>query len=385
MREAQFLKQNADKWKQYEVEMNQQQPADLLAERFIELTDDLAYSKTFYPKSNTTRYLNGLAAMFHQGIYKNKKEHTQRIWNFWQFELPYLFKQYHKQFGWAFIFFIVFCGIGVLSAKYDDSFIRLILGDAYVNMTNENIEKGNPFGVYKSMDSFTMFVVIAFNNIGVAIATYVLGIFFSVGTVIKLFQTGLMLGSFEYYFFSKGLGLKSISVIFIHGTLEIWAIVIAGAAGLILGNSLLFPKTFNRSESFLKGGKDGLKILVGLVPVFLVAAFFEGYITRYANMPLWLSISILSGSLLFIVWYFIIYPIRLYNRVHRAINQPNNQNENQNFKNFLRHFSRKFARPKESWSFGFRNFSDNAKIGRNGSCHQHRQCFRFRFDKCYDS
>ncbi|MEJ7677793.1 MAG: stage II sporulation protein M [Segetibacter sp.] len=60
-------------------------------------------------------------------------------------------------------------------------------------------------------------------------------------------------------FFSKNLGFKSITVIFIHGTLEIWAIVIAGAAGLILGNSILFPGTFSRSVSILKGGRDGLK------------------------------------------------------------------------------------------------------------------------------
>ena len=180
-----------------------------------------------------------------------------------------------------------------------------------------------------------MFMRIAFNNIAVAIVTYVLGIFFSIGTIIKLFQTGLMLGSFEYYFFSRGLGFKSITVVFLHGTLEIWAIVIAGAAGLILGNGILFPRTYSRSESFLKGGKDGLKILVGLVPVFIVAAFIEGFITRYANMPLWLSLSILIGSLLFIVWYFIIYPIRLHRRINSAFAQPETQNPQKNFSQWL--------------------------------------------------
>ena len=62
MREAQFLKQNAEKWQQFEDELTSTQNTDLLADRFVELTDDLAYSKTFYPKSNTSKYLNGLAA-----------------------------------------------------------------------------------------------------------------------------------------------------------------------------------------------------------------------------------------------------------------------------------------------------------------------------------
>ncbi len=335
MREAQFLKQNAAKWKQYEAEIQQQQNPDLLADRFIELTDDISYSKTFYPNSNTSRYLNGLTSLFHQKIYRNKKEKSSRIWSFWQFELPYLFKVYHRQFGYSLIFFLVFCAMGALSAKYDENFIRLILGDGYVNMTNENIERGDPFGVYKRNGPVDMFFYIAFNNIRVAFVAYMLGVSFGVGTIWLLLSNGLMLGSFEYFFFSKGLGFKSITVIFIHGTLEIWAIVIAGAAGLILGNSILFPGTYARSLSFLRGGKDGLKVVIGLLPVFLVAAFFESFVTRYDHMPLWLSLSILGGSLLFIAWYFIIYPIRLHRRMEVALQQPQLYTETQNFNQWL--------------------------------------------------
>lgn len=334
MREAQFLKQNADKWKLYEAEIKHHENSEKLADRFIELTDDLAYSKTFYPGSNTTKYLNGLASLFHSKIYKNKKEKSGRVFNFWQFELPYLFRQYHNQFLYAFIFFVVFCGVGALSAKYDETFIRLILGDAYVDMTTENIENGDPFGVYKNMDELSMFFQIAFNNIRVAFATYVMGAFFSVGAVWLLFNNGLMLGSFEYFFFSHNLGFKSITVIFIHGTLEIWAIVIAGAAGLILGNSILFPGTYSRGVSVLKAGKDGLKIVFGLVPVFIVAAFLESFVTRYDHMPLWLSLTILTASLLFISWYFIIYPIQLHKRIDTALQNPTAK-QTQNFNEWL--------------------------------------------------
>lgn len=319
MREAQFLKQNAEKWKQYEAEIKQHQHPDLLADRFIELTDDLSYARTFYPGSSTARYLNGLTGLFHQKIYRNKKEKTTRIWSFWQYELPHLFFIYRRQFFYALIFFLVFCAMGALSAKYDENFIRLILGDAYVNLTNENIEKGDPFGIYKSDSQLNMFFGIAFNNIRVAFIAYMLGIFFSVGTIWILLSNGLMLGSFQYFFFSKGLGFKSITVIFIHGTLEIWAIVIAGAAGLILGNSILFPGTYARSFSFYRGGKDGLKIVIGLIPLFLAAALLEAFVTRYTGMPLWLSLFILVSSLAFISWYFFIYPNKLNSRIVTAL------------------------------------------------------------------
>src|ERR1700712_5012166 len=137
MREPLFVKQNSEKWTRFE-----QVPAtdpDEVAERFIKITDDLAYAKTFYPKSKTTAYLNGLAATLHQSIYKNKTEKSNRFITFWKYELPLLFKIYQKQLLYSFIFFSIFCLMGILSAKYDENFVRLILGDQYVDMTNTNI------------------------------------------------------------------------------------------------------------------------------------------------------------------------------------------------------------------------------------------------------
>lgn len=316
MREALFVKQNSAKWEAYEHMHSFS--ADELADRFIDITDDLAYAKTFYPKSKTTKYLNGLASRLHLSIYKNKREKSNRFMSFWAYELPLIYKKHENQLLYALVFFVVFCLIGALSARYDDTFVRLILGDGYVNMTNQNIEDGDPFGVYKQSGSFGMFFRIAINNIQVSFLAFVLGIFFSVGTIYVILRNGIMLGSFQYYFFSKGLGLQSVLVIWIHGTLEISAIVVASAAGLVLGNSILFPGTYSRMTSLKAGAKDGLKMVVGLVPIFIAAAFLEGYVTRHTDMPMWLSMSILASSLAFIIWYVIIYPNKLH---HQTINE----------------------------------------------------------------
>jgi uncharacterized membrane protein SpoIIM required for sporulation len=310
MREPLFVKQNSDRWKSFESEPTSD--PDVLADRFIEITDDLAYAKTFYPKSKTTEYINGLAARLHQSIYKNKTEKSNRFISFWKYELPLLFKTYQRQLLYSFIFAVVFGLIGALSAKYDENFVRLIMGDQYVDMTNANIAKGDPFGVYKQAGEFPMFLMIASNNIYVALINYVSGIIFSVGAIYFMFRNGVMLGAFQYYFFSKGVGIQSVLVIWIHGTLEISSFIVAGAAGLVLGNSLLFPKTYTRMVSVKKGAKDGMKMTIGLVPIFLTAAFFESFVTRHTEMPVWLSISILTLSLIFMVWYVIIYPNKLY-------------------------------------------------------------------------
>jgi uncharacterized membrane protein SpoIIM required for sporulation len=112
-------------------------------------------------------------------------------------------------------------------------------------------------------------------------------------------------------FYAKELGIKAVITILIHGMLELTAIIIASGAGIVLGKSFLFPGTIKRWDSLRIGLKDGVKIVVGLMPIFIMAAFFEGFVTRYYNMPIVLSLSILTISASFIIWYFIIYPVRL--------------------------------------------------------------------------
>jgi uncharacterized membrane protein SpoIIM required for sporulation len=191
-------------------------------------------------------------------------------------------------------------------------------------MTEENIDKGDPFGVYKDGNPFSMFVRIGFNNIRVAFLSFIGGFTLGLFTIYIMWGNGIMLGSFQYMFFAKGLGIKSILVIWIHGTLEISAIVIAGTAGLVLAAGILFPGTYSRMVSFKRNAKDAAKILISLVPVFIVAAFFESYVTHLMSqtydkanntgLPVWASVSILAVSLAFIIWYFIILPIRLHNK-----------------------------------------------------------------------
>jgi len=316
MQEAAFLKKNVEKWKRLEEMLSQKNVADpdTLAALFLEITDDLSFAKTFYPNSKTTAYLNALAGRLHQQIYKNKKEDAGRFLTFWAHELPGLFWEHHRQLLYSFLFFIVAMGIGIVSAKNDQMFVRLILGDRYVNMTEANIEKGDPMAVYKQMQEAQMFLGITFNNIKVAFLCFAAGIFVSIGTVLMLFYNGVMLGAFQTFFYQKGLLGTALSTIWIHGTLEISAIVIAGCAGLVLGNSILFPGTYTRRQSVMRGAKRGLKIVVGLVPIFVAAGFLESFVTRHTEMPVVINLLIILSSLSLIIWYFITYPIQLKRR-----------------------------------------------------------------------
>lgn len=312
MREAAFIKQNKTRWKQYETEVSTN--PDVLADRFIALTDDLSFARTFYPESDVTHYLNNLTGQVHQAIYKNKKEKKNRFALFWTAELPLLMGRHRRQLFYAFLIFAAACFIGALSAAYDDTFVRLILGDSYVNQAISNIQQGDPMAVYKQQGQLPMFLGITINNIKVAFTAFVAGVFFSVGTFWILWTNGIMVGAFHYFFYKYGLLVTSVLSIWIHGTLELSAIVIAGCAGFVMGNSLLFPKTYSRLVSFRQGARQGLKIVMGLVPVFVAAGLLEGFVTRHTDMPLYLSLLIIGLSAFFICFYFLYYPYYLISR-----------------------------------------------------------------------
>ena len=313
MREAAFVKQNKDKWLEFESVLANKIniDPDLLSDLYIEVTDHLSYAKTFYKNSNTERYLNQLASKAHQHIYKTKKEPKNRLISFFKTEFPLLFYQHHKALLITFLTFLLFVIVGAFSAANEGDFVRSFLGDGYVNMTLENIEKGDPMGVYKKQGEFNMFLGITLNNIKVALFAFGYGIMFGIGTLYIMMQNGIMLGSFQYFFYEQDLLWESARTIWIHGTIEISVIVIAGCAGLVMGNGILFTGTLPRLESFKRGVINGLKILMSTIPFFIIAGFLEGFVTRHTEMPDWLAILIISGSLALILFYYVYYPILL--------------------------------------------------------------------------
>ncbi|WPR73971.1 stage II sporulation protein M [Algoriphagus sp. NG3] len=316
MKESLFIKKNQTKWSSFEQHLASKTvlPPSDLADLYLEISDDLNYARTFYPEGKAMVYLNHLASQYHREVYRDKKMGVKGVLDFYTNDFPLMFYRYLPQLGISFFVFALFAMMGVYSAQTDISFVRSILGDSYVNHTLANIDSGDPMAVYKKMNQMDMFMGITVNNIRVAIVAFVAGIFLGVGTLLVLMYNGVMLGSFQYFFHAKGLLWESARTIWIHGTIEISVIVIAGCAGLVLGNGILFPGTFSRLHSFRRGMKDGLKILMSTIPFFVIAGFLESFVTRLTEMPDILSILIILGSLSLIMFYYVYLPVKLFKK-----------------------------------------------------------------------
>ncbi|WP_121966401.1 stage II sporulation protein M [Myroides sp. N17-2] len=318
MREVAFIKYNKEKWNEFEQTLYSTSfhKPDYLADMYIQIMNDLSYAQTYYPKSKVTQYLNILAAQTYQKIYKTKRIEENRIVHFFKTEVPLIVYEYKNYLYFSVLLFVILVGIGFVSAHYDLEFIRLILGDHYVNLTLENIKNDDAMGIYKSGSNWGSFIGIAMNNLFVGLKFFVYGIFAGLGTLVYLLYNGIMVGAFQYMFIKENAFMDSFRGIWLHGAIEITGIIIEAFAGFVLGGSILFPKTYSRKHSFIIGFRNGFKIFIAMVPFILTAAFIEGFITRYAKeMPDVLNYLIIFGTFAIIIYYFFIYPKKVFSKL----------------------------------------------------------------------
>ena len=310
MTETDFINQNKAKWEELESLLSHKtKDADLLQGLFVKVSSDLSYARTYFPNRSVRLYLNQLTQDVFNSMGKKKQGSAlDQIVLFFSEILPYEVYRSRKAFIISFLVFSVALIIGIISSANNPEFATVILGEEYIMMTEENIDKGDPMAVYKDKQKVDMFFAITYNNIRVAFLAFVIGLLGSMGTILVLLYNGIMVGVFQYFFYSKGYFLTSFLTIWIHGTIEISAIIIAGAAGMILGNGLLFPKSYNRSSSLQISSRRAIRILLGTVPLFIIAGLMEAFVTRHTSFPVFVKAGIIILSALFIMTLFGIYP-----------------------------------------------------------------------------
>ncbi len=310
MKETDFIQQNKKKWARFEkLSANKNNDPDEVSELFTEITEDLSYARTFYPRRTVRVYLNQLSQRVFTSLYRQRKQPIGNFLKFWTEVAPLEIYRARRNLLVAFIFFSLAMLVGALSQHYDADFVRVILGDYYVSSTESRIEAGNPMGVYGEQGSSSMFFQITVNNIRVAFMAFASGILLTLGSFWILLQNGIMLGAFQWWFKAKGLLLVSFLAIWIHGAFEISAIIISGAAGITVGNGIIFPRSYSRIQSLIFSAKRGMVIMLSLVPFFIMAGGLESYITRYyLSMPTALKLGIILTSFGLMLFYYVFYP-----------------------------------------------------------------------------
>ncbi len=157
----------------------------------------------------------------------------------------------------------------------------------------------------KDQDGLKFFATYLFtHNAQVSLMCFALGFAFGVPTLMLIFYNGAALGAMLQIYAAKGLGLPMIGWLSIHGTTELFAICLAGAAGLHIGTRIAFPRGRTRMAAASAAGRTAGTAMIGVVLMLAVAGLLEGVGRQTINTD-WVRLTIGGGMLIFwLVYYY---------------------------------------------------------------------------------
>lgn len=241
----------------------------------------LSVARTRYGSTSTTEYLNSLVARAHQSIYISRPNNIVKILRFFIHDFPALLKKES-------LTLLVSTGIFLFGFLFSFFFTLFQEGYALSFVPAEYVEGVKGVGEGVSEINYSVASVAIFtNNIQVGIFAFALGITFGIGTIFVLAKNGMMIGALAALAVNAGSGYQFWSLILPHGVPELFCIFVCGAAGLLIARSMLFPGLLSRRRSFAAGGKSALRLLIGTIPLFILAGLTEGYFTPLPINPLW--------------------------------------------------------------------------------------------------
>lgn len=313
MTESRFVAQNKAAWDTYEsmVEAGQLYDPSELGEAYLALSTDLAFAQSHYPDSPVCRYLNALTLQYHHELYRRHPQRWKELWHFFSHDVVLTFYTCRRYLLFTAVILLLGCVLGTLSQVLDDGFFVSFFGVGYYNTTMENIQSGNPMGIYASEDEVEMFFDIWINNVLVSLIFFINGLLSPFYVIFKTMQTGVMMGCFDAFFAQNNHLADAIVASNEHGALEIPACIVCCAGGLRLGFGWFFPGTRTRLQALRESAIQGLMMFLAMVPVLTVAAFIESFITRHQEWPMAMRVGLVMMGLMFIAYYCILLPRKL--------------------------------------------------------------------------
>ena len=264
---------------------------------YREATADLARLQALHKEGSLreelTGYLNHLVARAHGQIYRAPSPAWATLRRFLGTTFPATVRQTAPWTLLALGIFLLASLYGFWAAVTDDSFIPLIAPPHLI----QQVEKGDVwFDSILAIRPLASSMIMT-NNISVTFLAFALGMTFGLGTVYLMAFNGLLIGAVAGLCHVHGLDVPFWSFVLPHGVIELTAIFIAGGSGLLLGSALLFPGDLPRKEALIQRGRHAVRLILGCVPLLIVAGLVEGFFSP-AHIAPW--IKFLLASLLLI-------------------------------------------------------------------------------------
>lgn len=305
-----FVTTHRDEWKELEAHMTfirkhkkQMKPEDI--DRFSNLyqkaAQHLSYSQTYYPQEDVTAYLNELVSSAHNIFYKDQLSSIGQLRYFFGQRFVRLLLEQWQAIVVAMVLFL----IGGVAAFWVVVHHPQQLSTVLSAKMAKAVQPGQSGGSSADINASLMSASIMTNNIKVAFLAFAGGITFGILTTYLLIYNGIMMGALAGLFWHYGQSYQFWALIVPHGMVELTAIFIAGGAGLLMGYKLFVPGAYSRVYQFKTQTKRSVQLVIGTLPLFVIAGTIEGFITP-ADMPLYVKYIVALLTVLGLISYVII-------------------------------------------------------------------------------
>jgi uncharacterized membrane protein SpoIIM required for sporulation len=242
---------------------------------YRQTASDLATVREDVTSNQLAFYLNQLLGRAHNLIYMGHKQKISGLVRFYTQTYPQVFRETFRQTFLAFLIFIVTAVASWAVTIHDPTFAHRLLGPQMMETIEKREMWTQSIVTIKPLAASTIMT----NNLSVSFATFALGITAGIGTIWMMVVNGMLLGVIGAATWQAGMALQLWSFVAPHGVLELPAIFIAGGAGLEITRGMLFPGLLPRRESLARAGGRAARLVLGIVPMLVVAGIIEGFVS----------------------------------------------------------------------------------------------------------
>jgi len=288
-----WLEKRKDHWLKLERLLDQSQKHGLKTLTHSELQElsllyrqaaaDLSALREDTTAKHYARSLNLLLARAHNTIYSGQKSSPFSILYFYKYTYPQIFRQHLPLVNAAFLLFIVGAVFGVVLSLTKPAFMHQFLGPAMMDSIERHEMWTKSVVAVKPAASSAIMT----NNMSVAFVAFAFGITAGLGTLYMMVFNGVMLGVVGTACWLHGMSGSLWSFVAPHGVLELPAIFIAGGAGFKIAQGLLFPGLLSRRDSLARAGAEAVRLVVGTIPILIIAGTIEGFVSPSAISSPW--------------------------------------------------------------------------------------------------
>lgn len=310
MKQLEFENRYSDFWDTMEVTLKNgdSTEAEMLSrfpKNYRRLCQHLAMAKSRRYAPGLVQRLNGLVQQGYETLYGQSLNSKATILEFLVYGFPAALRA-NARFLWVagIVFVLPYVAI-MIACLLNDQLIYSVMDSGNVRMMESMYDpSAGKLGRERQSDSdIQMFGFYIYNNIGIAFKCFATGIFLGVGSLFVLGFNGLHIGAVSGHLTALGYTETFYPFVIGHGSFELTAIVFSGAAGLMLGFSILAPGAHTRRKAVQNAAKDAIKIMYGVFVMLLVAAFIEAFWSSSSTLPNFVKYGVGACLWVFVYYY----------------------------------------------------------------------------------